>query len=197
MHQQNGNRSGRYTHTTQTLQYPSPVLLSTSRCSQPPLELCNVLSDSARAISGARESTCTYGGAFRMLRDLTIRIVKFCSYWNRCAGQRETSRAAEASAQALQETWCHILTAVVLRVPQPQGKEFIIFVFCYRHKIRYSIIRHVLSQSFYIHTSWPGIPSYPRTLFQRSSTQNRALSRIPFGCHVRCGGMLMMGCLTF
>jgi len=64
-----------------------------------------------------------------MLRDLTIRIVKFWSYCDLCAGLRETSRAAETSAQALRETWCNILTAVVLRIPQPQGKVFMIFVF--------------------------------------------------------------------
>jgi len=47
---------------------------------------------------------------------LTIRIVKFWSCWNLCAGLRETSRVAEISAQALQETWCHILTPVVFSV---------------------------------------------------------------------------------
>jgi len=36
-------------------------------------------SDSASAFSDAPESTCSYGGAFRTLRDLTIRIVKFWS----------------------------------------------------------------------------------------------------------------------
>ena len=44
-------------------------------------------------------------------------------------------------------------------------------------------------------SSWPGIPAYPLTLFLRSSSKNRSFSRIPFGCHVRCGGVLMMGCL--
>jgi len=53
--------------------------LTTSRCSQLPLEFCKVLSDSARAFSGAPESTCSYGGAFRMLQHLTFRIVKFWS----------------------------------------------------------------------------------------------------------------------
>jgi len=43
------------------------VLLSFSRRSQTHLELSKVLSDSARAFSGAPESTCSYGGAFRML----------------------------------------------------------------------------------------------------------------------------------
>jgi len=63
-----------------------------------------------------------------MLRDLTIRIVKFRSCRDVCAGLRETSRAAETSAQARRETWYHI-RKVVLRVPQPQGISFIIFVF--------------------------------------------------------------------
>jgi hypothetical protein len=46
----------------------------------PPLELSQVLSDSERAFSGAPESTCSYGGAFRILQDLTYRIVKFWSF---------------------------------------------------------------------------------------------------------------------
>jgi len=68
-----------------------------------PLELSRVLSDSAKAYSGAPESTCSYGGAFTMLRDLTYRIVKFWSSWDHCTALRETS--------------CRILTAVVLGVP--------------------------------------------------------------------------------
>jgi hypothetical protein len=36
-----------------------------------------VLSDSEKAFSGAPVSTCTYGGAFKMLRDLTDRLGKF------------------------------------------------------------------------------------------------------------------------
>jgi len=79
-HQQNVNRSGSNTQSSQTLRATSPVLLGTSRCSQTPLELSKVLSDSARAFSGAPESTCGYGGAFRMLRDLTYRILKFWSF---------------------------------------------------------------------------------------------------------------------
>jgi len=103
VHQQNVNRSGSHMQTSQTLFLPSPVLLCTSRCTQAPLELCKVLSDSARAFSGAPESTCSYGGAFRTLRDMTISIVKFWSSWGCYA--------------ALRETWCRILKAVVLRVP--------------------------------------------------------------------------------
>jgi hypothetical protein len=53
LHQQNVNRSGSHTQTSQTLRSTAPVLLSTSRCSQAPLELSKVLSDSTRAFSGA------------------------------------------------------------------------------------------------------------------------------------------------
>jgi len=44
-------------------------------------------------------------------------------------------------------------------------------------------------------SSWPGIPSYPLTLFLRSSSQNGSFSGILFGYYARCGGVLMMGCL--
>jgi len=99
LHQLNVNRSGSNMQPSQTLRATSPVLPSTSRCSQTALELRNVLSDSARAFSCAPESTCSYGGAFSMLRDLTYRIVKFWSCWDLCADLRETSRAAETAAQ--------------------------------------------------------------------------------------------------
>jgi hypothetical protein len=79
IHQQNVNRSGSHTQTSQTLRSTSPALLNTSRCSQTPLELSKVLSDSARAFSGAPECTYSYGGAFSMLRYLTYRIAKFWS----------------------------------------------------------------------------------------------------------------------
>jgi len=92
-----GSRS--HPQSSQTLRATSPVLLSTSRCSQTPLELSKVLSDSVRALSGAPESTCSYGGAFRMLRDLTYRIVKFWNSWGLWADLQETSRAAETTAQ--------------------------------------------------------------------------------------------------
>jgi hypothetical protein len=75
VHQQTDNRSVRPTQTSQTLRLPSPVLLSTSKCFLAPLELCKVLSDSARAFSGAPEYTCSYGGAFRTLQDLTLCII--------------------------------------------------------------------------------------------------------------------------
>ena len=38
---------------------------------QTPLELRKVLSQSAKEFSGVSESTCSYGGVFRMLQDLT------------------------------------------------------------------------------------------------------------------------------
>ena len=99
VHQQNVNQSGRNTQSSQTLRATSPVLLSTSRCSQTPLELSKVLSDSAREFSGAPGSTCSYGGAFRILRDLTYRIVKFRSSYDLYADLQETWREAETAAQ--------------------------------------------------------------------------------------------------
>jgi len=129
---------------------PHPCFEVPLRCSQPPLELWNVLPDSARAFAGASEGTCSNGGAFRIQRDMTIRIVRFSSCWVLCVGLRETSRAAKTSAQALRETWRRILTAVVPRVPKPPGIWCIIFV-CYSHKIRYIMIWHVISTSLYIH----------------------------------------------
>jgi hypothetical protein len=67
VHQQDVNRSGSHRQTSQTLLSLLPVLQSTSRRSQPPLELCKVLSDSAKEFSTAPQSTSSYGGAFRML----------------------------------------------------------------------------------------------------------------------------------
>jgi hypothetical protein len=94
LRQQNVNQSGSNTQSSQTLQATSPVLLTTSRCSQTPLALSNVIWDCARAFSDAVESTSRNGGAFRMLQDVTYRIVKFWSFWDLCADLRETSRAA-------------------------------------------------------------------------------------------------------
>jgi hypothetical protein len=127
--------------SSQTLQATSPVLPISSTWYQTPLELSKVLSDCARAFSDAPESTCSYWGAFRMIQDLTYRIVKLWSSWDLCADVLETWREAETTAQscrivgeqarplrssvgyfeispdhcaALRETWCRILTAVVL-----------------------------------------------------------------------------------
>ena len=99
LHQENENWSGSNIQSSQTLRVTSPVLLSSSRCSQTPQELSDVLSDSPRAFSGAPESTCSYGGAFRMLQDLTYSIVKFWSSWDLCADLRQTSRAAKTAMQ--------------------------------------------------------------------------------------------------
>ena len=110
VHQQNVNLSGSHTQSSQTLRVTTPVLLSTSRCSQTPLELSNVLSDSARAFSGAPESTCSYGGAFRMLQDLTYRIVKFWSSWDVCTDLWETSRAAGTAVQLCGRLWEQLRT---------------------------------------------------------------------------------------
>jgi len=46
-----------------------------------------------------------------------------------CADLWDTSRGAETSAPALRKTWCHSLTEVALRVLQPQGIRFIMFIF--------------------------------------------------------------------
>jgi hypothetical protein len=66
---------------------------------QTPQELWKVFSDSASAFSEAHESTWSYRGSFRMLRELMIRIVEFWNCCNLWAGLWETSRAAETSAQ--------------------------------------------------------------------------------------------------
>jgi len=99
LHQQNVNQSRSHTHTSQTPLSTSLVLLNTSRCFQAPLELSKVLSDSARALLDATQSPHSYGDAFRMLQDLTYWIVKFGNSCDLSAGQQETSRAAEISAQ--------------------------------------------------------------------------------------------------
>jgi len=100
--------------SSQTLRATSTVLLGTSRCSQTSLELSNVLSDSARAFSGAPESTCSYGGAFRMLRDLTSRIVKYWSYRDLCSDLWETSKRAETAEQ---------LCGILREQPRPLGSS--------------------------------------------------------------------------
>jgi len=93
MHHQNVNRSGSHTQTSQTLRSTTSVCLSTSRCSQAPLELRKVLWDSTREFSGAPS-----------------KIVKFSSCWDICEGLQETSRASETSVQL-----CGRLDAVFLQ----------------------------------------------------------------------------------
>jgi len=84
LNQHNVNWFGTNTQSSQILLVTSPVLLSTFKCSQTPLELSKVLSDSVRAFSDSPESICSYGGAFQILQDLTYRIVKFQSSWDVC-----------------------------------------------------------------------------------------------------------------
>jgi hypothetical protein len=62
-----------------------------------------MLSACAREFSHAPENPYSDGGAFRMLEDLAIKIFKFWSCGDLCAG--------------LRETWLRILTPVVLWVP--------------------------------------------------------------------------------
>jgi len=90
LHQRNVHRSGSHTLSSQTIPSTSPVLLSKSRSSQAALELCKVLSDCARAFSGAPECTSSYRGVIRMLWDLTYRIVKFSSSWDLSAALWQT-----------------------------------------------------------------------------------------------------------
>jgi len=144
--------------SSQTLRATSPVLLSTSRCSQTPLELSKVLSDSARAFSGALESTWSYGGAFRMLWDLTYRIVKFWSSWDLCADLQKTSREAETAAQLCrilpeQPRWLRSSTGNLVPYYRSSGSYITTrHFFCYSHKIRYIIIWHAFFKSLYIYT---------------------------------------------
>jgi len=65
--------------TSQTYRSTSPVLSIIPIHCHTPLERTNVLSDDARAFSGVPDSTCSYGGAFKMLQCLTDMIVKFWS----------------------------------------------------------------------------------------------------------------------
>jgi len=99
MDQQNIYPCRSHMQTSPALQLTSPVLLPTSRCSQAPLEFSKVLSDSARAFSGAPERTSSYGGGFKTLRYLTDRIVKFWSCWDLYTGLHETSRPDVTLAQ--------------------------------------------------------------------------------------------------
>jgi hypothetical protein len=67
VYQQNVKQFRSNTQSSHTLWATSPVLLSSSRCSQTSLEQNKFLSDSARVFSGASEITGRYGGAFRLL----------------------------------------------------------------------------------------------------------------------------------
>jgi len=176
-HQENVIWSGRHMQSSQTLRATSSVLLCTSRRSQTPLELSNVLSDSARAFSGASESTWSYEGAFRMLQDLTYRIVKSWIFWDLSADLRETSRAAqggtsrsaqretsraaqrETSRAAQRETSraAEIAAQHCMRLGAICSQQWFLHIpkelhLCYSHKIRYIILWNVQFKSPYIYT---------------------------------------------
>jgi len=146
--QQNVNRSGSNTQSSQTLWATSPLLLSTSRYSQTLLEISKVLSDSARAFWGVSESTSRYGGAFRMLGNLTYRIVKFWSSWDLGAHLQETLREAETTAQL-----CGIL--------QEQLRP--------RHSSAGDLVRYHHSSGSYI-TTWHFLLSYSSGTVTRFAT---------------------------
>jgi hypothetical protein len=112
------------------------------------MELINKLTDSARALPGTPESTCSCGGEFRMLRDLTYTIVNCRSSSDLGAALRETLRGSETAA--LWDTWCLNLKAVVLT--QPQGIWSYHISLCYSHRIHYIIICHALYKSLCIYT---------------------------------------------
>jgi len=99
IHQENVNWYGSNTQLSKTLGATTPVLIRTSRCSQTLLELSKTLSDSAREFSGAPGSSCSYGGAFRMLWNLSYRRVKLWSSWDFCRHLGETVTEAESAAQ--------------------------------------------------------------------------------------------------
>ena len=85
--------------SSQTLLLTAPVHPRNSRFSQAPLKLSKVLSDSARAFPGDTESTCSSGGTFRMLWDLTYRIVRFWSSWDLCTRLRRRREQRTTSVQ--------------------------------------------------------------------------------------------------
>jgi len=95
------------------------------------LRLCKRFSD-------APERTCSYGGAFRMLRDSTIRIVKFWSrrdLWSSSVGDLQPYSHSTDSEDFT--TTRHFVYHINL---------------CYYNMIRYIIIWLVFSKSHYINT---------------------------------------------
>jgi len=79
----------------------------------------------------------------KLLRPVRRSAGDFRSSWNCYAALRETSRA-------LRETWCHILTSVVLTYPQGISSHHIHL--CYSHKIHYIKIWHALFKTLYIYS---------------------------------------------
>ena len=150
-HQQKVIWSGSHTQCSQKLRATSPVLLSTSKCSQTHLELSKVLPDSARAFLGAPESTCSYGGAFRMLH-------LGYSNWGapKTSAQiyrrlREKLRPLRSSAGALMPYSHSSGSYITTRHLVLSYSSYHIHL-CYSHNIRYIIIWHALFKSISIYT---------------------------------------------
>jgi len=100
LHQQNVYRSGGSTLSSQALRATWPLLQSTSRYSQTPLEQSKELPDSARAFSGALRFDLLNTYILELLRPLRRSAGDFKTSWDCCT--------------ALREALCRILTAVVV-----------------------------------------------------------------------------------
>jgi hypothetical protein len=129
----NVNRSGNTTQSSQMLRANSSVHLSTSRCSQSPLKLNNVLSDSARAFSGCYKIGLI-GNSIIGVPDTSAQICRRLQEQLRLLrSAAEAFKSKRDRCPALWDTWCCILTAVVFT--QLQG-----ILSCYSRKIHYIII---------------------------------------------------------
>jgi len=109
--------------------------------------------------------TCSYGWAFRMLQNLTYRILKFWNRWNLGADPQETTGVAETSAQVsrrLREKLRHLHSSAGDLVPHSYSKSFwssittrhFVYHICLScsFQIRYIIIWDLFSKSFYMYT---------------------------------------------
>jgi len=106
-----------------------------------PLELCNVLLESARAFSDSPEGTCSYGGTFRMLWDslgaesnFVAAEISTQACRRLCAQLRPLCKLCSRLGAIFTQQWFGGAAAAVgiifgLSVPQPQGISFILFVF--------------------------------------------------------------------
>jgi len=172
LHEENVKRSGWNRQSAQTLQVTSPVLRSDSWSSQTLQKLPTMLADSARAVSGAPESTCSNAGAFRMLQDMTYRIVKFWSTWKLCAGRWQISRRAKTAVQLRIILWDQLraLRSFYGRLGATFSQQWFLhnhkeissyhIHLCYSHKIHYIIIWHEIFTSLYISTYGQSGPSW-------------------------------------
>jgi hypothetical protein len=137
-----------------------PVLQSTSRRFETLLELSKVLSDSARVLSGALESTCSYGGAFRMVQDMMYRRVKLGSLETSgqiCRRLREQPSAQRMPAGDYERSGNRWASSAGDFVPYSNSTgccgstttwHVIYHIHLYNHlKIRSILIGHVLSNS--------------------------------------------------